>query len=118
MYMTTTKTTKTATPQAAPVQDHINLSAISAVSKNFPQSPVHIVADLTRTTEHYIRIIRTLWEIRAVYKAALEHTYYTDEKVEERLGTISPLFIHLRDEIANDMGISIAENLCECSNEI
>ena len=98
---------------------NISLSEISAL---FPetalQTPTAFSADLTPTTEQYIRIIKTLWQTASIYRETLRHTYFTDDAVQERLDAIFPIFLHLRDEFARDMGISIAENLCELGNEL
>ena len=79
-----------------------------------PERPnVEVCATLSHETEDYVRIIKTLAEMLPVYHCALKGTYYGAEISRERYVKVLHLIQQLRDEIAHDMGVCIAERLSE-----
>lgn len=74
---------------------------------------LNVCATLSHESEDYIRIVKTLWEMLPVYHKALKGTYNDAEKVGERYRNILPMFQQLRDDIAHDMGVCMADRLGE-----
>ena len=52
-----------------------------------------------------------------VYGNALQGTYYDTDKANERYRAVLPLFQRLRDEIAHDMGVCMADRLSEWKDD-
>lgn len=73
---------------------------------------IEVRATLSHETENYIRIIKNLAGMYEPYMAALVGTY-GESKGRARYAEIIGLFIHLRDEIAHDMGVCMGERLSE-----
>lgn len=74
---------------------------------------LNVCATLSHESEDYIRIVKTLWEMLPVYHKALKGTYDDAESAGERYRHVLPLFRQLRDEIAHDMGVCMADRLGE-----
>ena len=74
---------------------------------------LNVCATLSHESEDYVRIIKTLWGMLPVYGNALQGTYYSTEKANERYKAVLPLFTQLRDAIAHDMGVCMADRLSE-----
>lgn len=119
-----TKETTNATQYAEPEQARLHLSELTHLldttqfEKNedgdFTNRPnLNVYATLSHETEDYARIIKTLWDMLPVYSAALDGTYYGAEISRERYKTVLALFTQLRNEIAHDMGVCIADRLSE-----
>ena len=109
--------------EPAQVQEPINLSELTTIDTTeyekdedgaFMNRPnLNVCATLSHESEDYIRIVKTLWEMLPVYHKALKGTYLNAEKAGERYRAVLPLFQQLRDEIAHDMGVCMAERLGE-----
>ena len=78
---------------------------------------LNVCASLSHESEDYIRIIKTLWDMLPVYGNALQGTYYDTDKANERYRAVLPLFQRLRDEIAHDMGVCMADRLSEWKDD-
>lgn len=74
---------------------------------------IEVLATLSNETEDFIRIIKTLWDMLPVYSRALNGTYYGGAQANERYKTVLGIFQQLRDEIAHDMGVCIADRISE-----
>lgn len=132
-----TKNTTNAAQHAEPVQVPIDLSALNHLFNPEYYKPkespavyedddedddetmeaerpnIHVHAILSHETEDYIRIFKTLAEILPVYDYALRGTYYGAAIARERWCKVLHLFQELRNEIAHDMGVCIADRLSE-----
>lgn len=83
-----------------------------------PERPnVEVYATLSHETEDYVRIIKTLAEMLPVYHCALMGTYYGGEQVGERYRKVLHLLQELRNEIAHDMGVCMADRLSEWKDD-
>lgn len=125
-----TKDTTNATP-AEPVQARLHLSALSQLDKTeydvirdeygdveeTTRPNLNVNATLSHESEDYIRIVKTLWDMLPVYANALQGTYYDTDKANERYKAVLPLFQRLRDEIAHDMGVCMADRLSEWKDD-
>lgn len=125
-----TKDTTNAT-HAEPVQARLHLSELSQLDKTeydvikdedgeiegTTRPNLNVCASLSHESEDYIRIIKTLWDMLPVYGNALQGTYYDNDKANERYRAVLPLFQRLRDEIAHDMGVCMADRLSEWKDD-
>ena len=122
-----TPTDTNATKHAEPVQARLHLSELSQLDKteydvvrdeygeieSTERPNLNVCATLSHESEDYVRIIKTLWDMLPVYANALQGTYYSTEKANERYKAVLPIFTQLRDEIAHDMGVCMADRLSE-----
>lgn len=122
-----TPTDTNATKHAEPVQARLHLSELSQLDKteydvvrdeygeieSTERPNLNVCATLSHESEDYVRIIKTLWDMLPVYANALQGTYYSTEKANERYKAVLPIFTQLRDEIARDMGVCMADRLSE-----
>lgn len=126
-----TPTDTNAAKHAEPVQARLHLSAINQLDKTgyavtrdeygeietTERPNLNVCATLSHESEDYVRIIKTLWEMLPVYAAALQGTYYDTEKANARYKAVLPLFQQLRDELAHDMGVCMADRLSEWKDD-
>lgn len=120
-----------AAQHAEPVQARLHLSALNQLDKaeynvirdeygeieSTERPNLNVCATLSHESEDYVRIIKTLWDILPVYANALRGTYYGGDQANERYRAVLPLFTQLRDEIAHDMGVCMADRLSEWKDD-
>lgn len=126
------KTTDTnAAQHAEPVQERLHLSALNQLDKTeydvvrdeygeietTERPNLNVCATLSHESEDYVRIIKTLQDIKDVYFNALRGTYYDKDKAQQRYAAVLPLFNALRDEIGRDMGLCMADRLSEWQDD-
>ena len=126
-----TPTNTNAAQHAEPEQARLHLSELTQLDKTeydvirdeygeietTERPNLNVCATLSHESEDYVRIIKTLQDIKDVYFNALRGTYYDKDKAQKRYAAVLPLFNSLRDEIGRDMGVCMADRLSEWKDD-